>query len=472
MQNTTLSALRTQLGLKLSPLRLDALLSVFRAEKREPSEQELRTLDALLYDSIMTPSASSLTSFQTEDTDTAAIFSDLIAKSKDIRGKTPLPTPASALRVASEALARKGICPPAPQGASGERLLLISRDNYPLLSLYGLCPTESVPPGDTPWRMVRAISSDPWFIFPAATGDLCSLILTPEDEEDGDDRLLRFFSRKEIQTLIHQVRAVRRETYLEALLSLANGYDIDLSALPALAELRPAEAVQKLPRGYLVCTDQQSTRSLMEEAQAEGLSMAAFARVNDTQTLTFLTHGVKEFSFPTARLRDLAQPRSLQLRTANQTEGQEQNAPIQHAYIGEDTLAYCTLAINATLLPNDVHTAFEKTLSSLIEHGGDRKSVYAIIGMGEHAEVSPCGVWSAVLGLHRAMCEQNVPAFAPVLAHATEGQLMLCLVAKTRLDYDIVTVLTTPSETAQEAVSPPRDSSQAPDLPDQTAKNP
>ena len=91
MQNTTLSAIRTQLGLKLSLLRLDALLSVFRAEKREPSEQELRTLDALLYDSIMTPSASSLTSFQTEDTDTAAIFSDLIAKSKDIRGKTPLP---------------------------------------------------------------------------------------------------------------------------------------------------------------------------------------------------------------------------------------------------------------------------------------------------------------------------------------------------------------------------------------------
>lgn len=466
----TASDLRERFGLKLSPLRIDALLAAYRAEKREPSEQELRTLDALLYGAVCSPSASSLTSFQTEDADTAAIFADLIEKSKDIRGKAPLPTPATALRVAPDTLARKGIVPPSPRGATGERLLMISHKEYPLLPLYGLRPVESLSLGDT-WRIVRAVSAEPWLVFPAANGELCSLILPPEGE-DAYERMLAFFSRKEIQTPIRFLCAVHRETYLKTLLSRANGYDVDLSALPGLADLSPAEAAERLPFGYLVCADQASTRYLMEQAQASGLTMAAFARVNESFALSFSTHGTVEFSFPTAALRNLAQPRSLQLRTANQDGHKEQEIPILHGYIGNDTIAHCTLTSDATLTPPDVVTAFRQTLETLMEHGGDRQTFYAIIGLSEHAEVSPSGLWSAVLGLHRAMCEQRIPSYYPVFTRTEQGQLTLCLIAKTLPAYDGEICSNEQSAPAEQEQTEAAETALTADLSDQTAENP
>ena len=464
------AALRERLGLKLSPLRIDALLVAFQAAKREPSEQELRTLDALLYGAVMEPRASSLSSFQTEDPDTAATFSDLIEKSKDIRGKAPLPTPAIALRVASDMLSRKGITPPAPRGATGERLLMISHKEYPLLPLYGLRPIESISLGNT-WRIVKAVSAEPWFVFPSANGELCSLILPP-DGEDAYDRILAFFSRKEIQTPIRFLCAVHRETYLQTLLARANGYDVDLSALPGLSDLSPAEAAERLPFGYLVCADQASTRYLMEEAQASGLTMAAFACVNESFALTFSTHGAVEFSFPTPQLRNLAQPRSIQIRTANQGDRQKQEHTILHGRIGTDTMAYCTLALDTTLTPSDVLSAFEQTLNTLTEHGGDRRTAYAIVGLGEHAEVAPSGLWSAVLGLHRATCEQRIPSYHPIFTHTEQGELTLCLIAKASTAYNGEVCSPEPfAPTEKEQVEGTEEDSTA-NLPDQTAENP
>ncbi len=465
------AALRQELGLTLSHARIDTLLAAYRAEQRVPTAIELRTLDALLYDPIMKPSVSPLLSFQTEDAETAAIFGDLIEKSKDIRGKAPLPTPASALCVASETLAHEGISPPPPKGALGEQLVLISAEDYATLPYYGLRPLESMPLDGTPWRMVKVVNDDPCLMLPSANGDLCSLLLSPEDA-DGQEHLLHFFSRKDIQKLIHYMRAVSRGTYLEVLLSRANGYDIDLSALPGLTDLCPAEAVPKLPSGYLIFTDQTSTRLLMEQARQSELIMAAFARVNNTFKLTFSTHGVTDFSFPTPQLRNLVQPRSIQVRTANQSASAQQALPIRHGRIGNDTIAYCSFPLLPTLTSAEVLSAFQKTMDTLLSQSGDLKTAYAALGLGEHADTSPCGLWSAVLGVHRGLCEQNIPSLLPTFTHANKGELTLCLIAQTLPTYHADICSSSQSAPTAQEQTEQSDASHSVKLPAQEAKNP
>jgi hypothetical protein len=394
----------------------------------------------------------------TEDADTATMLADLIEKSKDVRGVAPMPTPTSALLVATQALARNGIYPPAPQGPYGERLLLVSHEDYPLLFRQALHATAHIALPGTPWRLVRAICDEPHSPQPIAKNDLCCLLLPP-DGEDAPERLTDFFTRLEIQKLMHDITPVCRGKYLEALVSRANGYDIDLSALPGLADLPPEQAAAQLPRGYLLYADQASTRYIMEQATAYGLTMTAFARVTDTNLLSFSTHGTQEFSFSAPQLRHLMVPRIIELRMADRPSLKEEHPPVGITHQGLDTIATVTLPLTANLTPHDITQVFTSALCALGDHGSHH-GIYAAIGLSESTTTPPSVLWSAILGVHCALCENNIPALPPVWHSANTGDeiITLCLIARTPAtlpSQDAPTIMKEEKNTAEvDTVSP------------------
>jgi hypothetical protein len=98
----------------------------------------------------------------------------------------------------------------------------------------------------------------------------------------------------------------------------------------------------------------------------------------------------------------------------------------------ESDVLILTLPLTPDLAPHDIPQVFTSALCALGDHGGHH-GIYAAIGISESTATPPSVLWSAILGVHCALCENNIPALPPVWHPANTGDeiIALCLIART-----------------------------------------
>lgn len=414
-----------RLKLKLSPTRLELLLGALRNEGNQVTELGLQTIDRLIYDHTMRPTAIALEAFQTTDTALAQAFSDVIEKSKDVRGKTERPTLKSVWQAQTFALSREDRLPPPV-----DSLRLIHRDDYPLLSLHGLCGRAVTSVPDTPWLLVSTDYASAANVRKVKPGHVCSLI-TLADDAAAKEAFADLISQRKTKSLIRKIRAVSPGEYLGAILDEAVGCDIDFFALTLATGRTLEELLPSLPEGYLVWTTARAAHRLSKRLAKIDAELTVFARAKRRPRLTFHYLRKEIFSCRLSSLRGVTVPCVIELRLPPALSRKESIAPSPVMKVGSYLAACRHLPADTATSPEDLSDWIATTLDTLVQAGGRREKSYIAVGVCENAQTPPSGLWSAALSLHEAQSKNDLMALEPQIhpcSHAPCGTTV-CLIS-------------------------------------------
>lgn len=418
-----LSDLKHRLGLRLSVGELVLCAGLYM--RRDPSVGELRFVDTLLAMRRHDPTLTNVAAFQTKDRALANAFSHVLAH---CRGALPQQPPTLTLCDAWEALG---------DHATGKAF------GYPHLTvlphmvaraLQGQLPTDAVRVDQTPWYVAQTTPAAPYRPRSLKKDDLCSLIQLPPNADFQAIRpLIGLLSEKKQQRRILRLCQVTPSDMIPTLLSLAEGWQVDLSAIEGLGDEPPHVAIDHLPTGILMCADEKNTRKLCDDIRALGFSTSAFARTSADRHLTLTTHGKTEFAFESLHLRLLLTPQPISLtlpRSADPTRLSEATMNISTALLGNHALHLCTLSLASPLNPEDLDTLVRQLQkAAALPLSGQPPHLCVGLVVGNTAK--PSALWATTLGLLRYRDEYraDIVSFAYTFdPNAAEDRLTLCLI--------------------------------------------
>ncbi len=395
----------SHLQLKLSPARLDMLLNALRSDRKELTELGLQTIDHLIFHHIMPPTTAVLDVFQTTDEGMARIFSDVLEKCKDVRGKTVRPTLKGAWQAQTLAQHRQDMLPPA---ANAPRL--ISRRDYPLLSLQGLCARTLVPIPDTPWLLAETDYAPAAKQRSIRRGHICSLIQLPP-EETARELLADLLAQQNVRTHIRSIRAVGPADYLGGVLDAKIGCDVDFFALTLATGRSLEELLQHLPEGYLIWTTKRGARRLSERLENIGCTITAFIEAKRRPRLTFYYQREPIFDCSLSSLRNVVSPRAVEVHLAPPSPCSTETATPALLQVGSYIAVYHHLPAEQTMAPEALSDWLVQAQRAITEAGARMDRAYLAVGVCEDDSTPHGGLWSAALSLHRARSEMDIAAF-------------------------------------------------------------
>ncbi|MBE6619826.1 MAG: hypothetical protein E7625_00475 [Ruminococcaceae bacterium] len=418
-----LSDLKHRLELRLSVDELVLCAGLYM--RRDPSVGELRFVDALLAMRRHDPTLANVAAFQTKDRALANAFSHVLAH---CRGALPQQPPTLTLCDAWEALGDHAT------GKAQSYPRLTTLPHMVARALQGQRPTDAVRIEGTPWYVAQTIPTVPYRPRSLKKGDLCSLIQLPPNADFQAMRpLIGLLSEKKQQRRILRLCAVTKTDLVPTLLSLAEGWQVDLSSIEGLFDEPPHVAIDHLPTGILMCADEKNTRKLCDDIRALGFSISAFARISADRHLTLTTHGKTEFAFESLHLRLLLTPQPISLtlpRSADPTRLSEATVNISTALLGNHALHLCTLSLASPLNPEDLDTLVRQLQkAAALPLSGQPPHLCVGLVVGNTAK--PSALWATTLGLlryrdeHRADIVSFAYTFDP---NAAEDRLTLCLI--------------------------------------------
>lgn len=444
------ATLRERLGIELPLPRLMTLFAVYQKEGRDPSEEELSLLDSLLTPSITRPSQALLAALQTRDTSVAQAFSTLLTACRGANGITPQPTLKSALCAMEQALDDRGILPPS-SSASGCSLSLASRNDAPILAHRGHTAVDPLALEDTPFSVTASLPRPSILDKQPLAGDLYSLIAPPADEA-GTEALSLMLTAKEVANKLYLLRYITHDDYMSILLSAPQGMETDLSLL--VGEYDSQKPPYRLPAGYLVCADEATTKALLRQSKALGLSMTTFARATASRRLTITKQQETQLSLPLAPLQSLSRPRTVDVRLDAQDAAPTLPPPRRY-----DTAAHTLLTRSLPAIPTltfgAVCRALEEDVAAAKESDIGSSGLCLSIGIAEDATTSLCALWSCVLALWQVSNDHHLPLLPPVwtCANGKPSTVTLIVMAQRRA----IGKKTSPQEAHQEPILPPAD---------------
>ena len=428
MSQAELAACRERLGLRLPIARLMALLSLCQSEHYEPSEQELILLDMLLAPAVLRPRAALLAALQTANAGAALALSELVTACRGANGLTVQPTAERALRVLVNAQQENELFPPPPDPNSGLALSMTLHADAPIASRRGRSIAQSVLLAGSPFAMS---ASAPCSSIPdksPVAGDLYSLIPLPEGE-DATAALAILLTAKDIAPGVCLSRVIDQDDYLDALLDAACGIETDLSLLMGEDYQSP------LPRGYLLCADEMTTKVLMPRVRNTGLTMTVFARATNSGRLTITAHRTALCSLPLPALKNLSRARAIDVRLDGTTTAPVPPAPQVYDMPSHTVLAR-TMPLASGLSFDIVCRALEEDIAAMKACAIDPATLCLSVGIAESTATSQCALWSCVLALWQVTRAQAIPLLSPVFASDADHKsaITLSLVAKKRAE--------------------------------------
>lgn len=415
------------LGLKLSPERLDLLFNALRSDQQDLTEPGLKIIDHLIYQHIAPPSTVSLHKFQTTDPFSAQIFSDMIEQSKDVRMKTPRPTLQGIERVQSLAQSRQGLFSP-----SQDTLRLIHRQEYPLLSLYGLSATTPVAIPRTPWLLAdidyHALPAiKPRSIRP---GQICSFLPLPDGQE-GLEQLTDLLMQRNVRTHIRRMHAITPSQYLKEILEPDLGCQVDLGALSQAVGISPEDLTTAFPQGYLVWTTKQGAAYLSQRLSAIGSTMTAFIQVKRRPYISFHHQDEQIFSCHRSALCAAAAPRTLELDMSSTVLCTTDDIPLSFLQKERYAVVQMCLPADRAITPDVISARLTQAYQTLASANGQMARCYLAVGICENERTPHAPLWSAALGIYAARKEFRIASHQLQIYHSEDLSCgtVICLIA-------------------------------------------
>ncbi len=412
---------KTSLGLHLSVERLMTCAGLYT--ERDPSVGELRFVDRFLYTYASNPTLPLPVAFQTSDQTNARTFARLVEQHRGSHSQTPPLTFRAAWSTLNEKAEACALTYP--------RLTTIP-DIIPQ-ALDGQGTRDAIRLGNTPWYAALTAPTATHRPLSLKSGDLCSLLALPPDMDWASlAPLVALLSDTTLSRGILHLCAVNEADLVPTLLSLNDGWQIDLSAIEGLFEQPPHVALAHLPTGLLICADEKNTRKLCDKIRPLGFSMSAFARASTDRRLTVTTHGQINFSLPTGRLRALLSPRPTRLSVfpCDESVKAPESLTPDAITLGEWTLTYASLPLSPSIGMQQI----EATVLHLYKAAGIAPTAEPprlSVGLVAGKDTTPSALWATALGLlrYRDECGAHVVSKAHTFdLGAANGALTLCLI--------------------------------------------
>jgi hypothetical protein len=379
----------------------------------------------LIHHRLSLATQSHLHAFQTQHEKLAHLFSDAIEKIKTDIGLTAPPSLPALLDAQRQAHLRDGFLPPAP-----DAVRLISRKQYPLLSLDGWRSYALTPLHDTPWALVRTDYAPAFRERSVKPGHVCSLILLPQ-ADDAEERLTDFLSQRSSRSLIRRIRSVGPSDYLSAMLETDVGYRVDWFALSLATGLTLEELLQQLPSGYLVWTTKKNALRLTQKLSYMDISMTPLMYATRRPVLDFSYRHSSIFACSVSGLRQAMQPSIMELHISARPRENQPLPKTSLVQVGDYAVAYITLTSDR-IYSSDVLTRWmSQAREALREQGGNIGKCYLATGLADSSQANIPSLWSAALSLHGAQSAHDIAAVKAEICESETQQtgLTVCLMA-------------------------------------------
>lgn len=415
----------SRLDLKLSPARMEVLLNALRNEAQQVTELGLKAVDRLIYHNLSLPTKADLHAFQTECEQFSDLFSDVVQKIGTEAGLIAPPTLSSILKAETLSRLQQGALPP-----RSDAVRLISRGQYPLLSLGGWRSYGLTPLPNTPWALVRVDYAPPFSERTVRPGHVCSLILLPEND-DVQERLADLLAQRRVRSLIRRICEVGPSGYLKAMTESGVGYHVDLFAMSLATGLTLEELLDQFPRGYLVWTTKKDASRLAQQLSYIDCNMTPFMRATRRPALSFSYRHEPVFACSFSVLRQVMPPSAIELRLTNTPIDQQPTQEIPVIPLSDYLVTYITLAPTRSHAPDALNAWVSQAQKALQEQGANTNKCYLATGLCEHPSASTPSLWSAALSLHAAQCAHSLSAIDVQICESDVNLagLTVCLIA-------------------------------------------
>lgn len=415
----------SRLDLKLSPARMEALLNALRSEAQQVTELGLKAVDRLIYHSFSLPTRANLHAFQTESVQFSDLFSDALQKIETDAGLIAPPTLPSLLRAENLTRLQRGGLPP-----RRDAVRLISRGQYPLLSLGGWRSYGLTPLPNTPWALVRVDYAPPFSERTVRPGHVCSLILLPEND-DVQERLADLLAQRRVRSLIRRICEVGPSGYLKAMTETGVGYHVDLFAISLATGLTLEELIEQFPHGYLIWTTKKDAARLAQHLSYIDCNMTPFMRATRRPVLSFSYRHESVFTCSFSVLRQVTAPLAIELRLTIPPTNPKPAPKVSVIQVSDHLVAYITLASDRPYSPDTLNAWVSQAKKAMQEQDANTDKCYLATGLCEFPSAPAPSLWSAALTLHSAQCAHSLSAIDAEICESdvTHAGLTVCLIA-------------------------------------------
>lgn len=412
-------------SLRMPHAVLMRVAAYYRAEKRDPSVDEVQLLDRLCDHGFASAHRrTQIRELYTNDSAAAATYADMMKKRHELRpdARTPM-TLSEAAGIANAYLARAG-----KNAESREMHLLLDELRSPEQAV----PAERTVGSEGSRYFLHVLPRDNKNTAPVPDD---VLILFDKGALESDRsyqaRIFRFLSDDTILGRCKRLQTVGEDGLLLAMLRICNGWWLDLCRMTVAGVAAPIRALTDRYEGCRIAVVSRDVyRELLAAAEQAGIHAYAFATVAASARVTISDAPKKSFTLDAAFLRSLLLPEQAVAKLPNEADASPalHRTPIsraQCAYLTQPPQAShaahigstVTAVTSAVCTQNSFRTALCTVLSSVLElaaAGGAYDTQRLGIGLSlpqTLAEESLAGrACATVLGLYRAQAELGIPA--------------------------------------------------------------